>query len=405
MIKRIRYQLDLNKSQKASFAKCFGHCRFVYNYMLNKKVEVYKKDKTNLTWVDLCKELTLMKKLPEFSWLKEVANQSLQQSIRHIDSAFRGFFKDKKGYPKFKSKAAKQSCGFINNVKVDFENKKIKVPKIGWVRVFIDREFKGEIGTLTFTKNAAGKYFVTIVIRNDESLPTKPKVEESSTVGIDVGLKQFATLSTGEKIENPKFLEKAEQRLKALHRRLSRKQRGSNRRDRARHKVAKQYYKISCKRIDFLHKLTSRIIRENQTIVIEDLGIVKLLQNPILAKAISSASWYKFFTQLRYKADWSGKNLITIDRFEPSSKTCSVCGDVNNSLKLSERDWTCLNCGTSRDRDLNAAINIKQFGLKKHSGEAIPGEDVELPTLVGAKKRQGRKAKAKMSLLNDHANL
>ena len=363
--------------------------------MLNRRIEAYQKNKTRLSCVDLCKELTPLKKKDQYFWLNEVTNESLQQSIRNMDSAFTKFFREKKGFPKFKSKFGKQSCKFIQSVKVDFTSRKIRLPKIGWVRVFIDREFGGKIGTVTVSKNKAGKYFVSLVIKNDMPLPQKPEVKEDQAIGIDVGLKHFAVLSTGEKIDNPKYLQKSEQRLKVLQRRLSRKQKGSNRRNAARLRVAKCHYKISCKRNDFIHKLSTRIIRENQTVVVEDLNVAGMLKNHCLAKAISSVSWSEFFRQLKYKADWVGRNVVTIGRFEPSSKICSVCGNTNNALILSDRDWTCLNCGTANDRDVNAAQNIKQFGLQKqnligYSGEAIAGGDVELPTIVGAKKRQNK---------------
>lgn len=358
--------------------------------MLNRRIETYQKDKTRLSCVDLCKELTPLKKQIEYSWLSEVSAESLQQSIRNMDSAFTRFFRERKGFPKFKSKFGQQSCRFVMNLKIDFTSKKIRLPKIGWIRLFIDREFEGEIRSATVSKNKAGKYFVSLVIKNDIPLPQKPQIKEDRAIGIDVGLKHFAVFSTGEKIDNPRYLQKSEQRLMVLQRRLSRKQKDSNRRNAARLRVAKCHYKIACKHNDFLHKLTSRIIRENQTVVIEDLNVAGMLKNHCLAKAISSVSWSEFFRQLKYKADWAGRNVVTIGRFEPSSKMCSVCGTTNKALVLSDRDWTCLNCGTAHDRDVNAAINIKNIGLKKHSGEAIAGGDVELPTVVGAKKRQDK---------------
>jgi putative transposase len=366
--------------------------------MLNRQIEAYQKDKTRLGCVDLCKEMTQLKKQEEFKWLNDVTSESLQQSIRNMDSAFTRFFREKKGFPKFKSKFGKQSCKFINCVVIDFYKGKIRLPRIGWVNVFIDRKFDGEKGTVTVSKNKAGKYFVTLVIKDNKELPQKLQIVESEAIGIDVGLKHFATLSTGDKIDNPKYYQNGEARLKVLQRRLSKKQKGSNRHKEAKIRLAKAHYKIVCKRSDFLHKLTSKIIRENQTIVIEDLNVKGMMQNHKLAKGIQSVAWYEFFRQLKYKANWQGKNVLTIGRFEPSSKMCPVCGTINQDLKLSDRDWTCMNCGTMHDRDIAAAINIKQFGLQKQnligSGEAIPVEDVESPTLVGAKKRQGKKAKA-----------
>jgi len=389
VIKTIQYQLDLNKSQKALLSKFFGCTRFIYNYMLNKKIEVYKKDKTSLSYIYLSKELTQLKKQPKYIWLNEVANVSLQQSLRNLDAAYERFFKLKTGFPKFKSKDSKQSCKFTENVHIS--DKKIKLPKIGWVRIYMDKDLpEGKIGTVTVSKNTANKYFVSIIIKNDDTMPVKCPVTIETTIGIDVGITSFAILSDGTKIKNPKYLEKAETRLNVLQRRLARKQKGCNRRKAARLRVAKYHYKISCKRNDFLHKLSSKIISENQTIVIEDLNIKGMIKNHKLAKAIASVSWSEFFRQLKYKAEYSGKNIIQIGQFEPSSKLCNVCNHKHETMKLSNRHWTCLNCGTYHDRDINASINIKNIGLK-NSREAIPGEDVELPTIVGVKKRQDKK--------------
>lgn len=354
------------------------------------RIKAWEADKTSVTWVDLCREVTKLKKQEEFNWLNKTSSVALQQAVKCTESAFENFFKKKSGFPRFKSKRSKQTCKFIQNITVDFEKQKIRLPKIGWIRVFIDRPFEGKIGTVTVSKNKAGKYFVSICYKTDKPLPLKPSVKEQTTIGVDVGLKHFAVLSNGEKIENPKHLQKLEQRLKVLQRRYARTKKGSNRREAARLRLAKLHYKIACQRADFLHKLSSRLIRENQSIVIEDLNVSGMVKNHSLAKAISSVSWSEFFRQLKYKADYQGKNLITIGRFEPTSKKCSVCNEVKDSLELSERHWTCLGCGTYHDRDLNAALNIKNLGLKK-SGEAIAVGDVELLPLGGAVKRQGRK--------------
>jgi putative transposase len=387
MNRTIKYQLDLNKTQKNKLSVIFGCTRFIYNYMLDRRLAAYKKDKTNLSWGPLSKEMTLLKREAGFKWLNDVPHESLQQSIRCMDSAFSKYFKGTCKFPKFKKRKSKQSCRFTT-AKVDLGISKIRLPKVGWVRMFVDTPFYGNHKTVTVVKNSADKYFVSINYTTSDIIPDKPMPNCDSSVGIDLGIKHFAALSTGEKIDNPRFLEKGEHRLKVLQRRLAKKQKGSKRREAARGRLAKQYYKISCQRNDFLHKLSTRIIRENQSVIIEDLNVKGMMTNHNLAKAIGSVSWSEFTRQLEYKAEYAGKNLIRIGRFEPSSKTCSCCEVVNKDLKLSDREWTCF-CGVTHDRDINAAINIKNMGLRK-SGEAIPVEDVELPPIGGAKKRQGK---------------
>lgn len=391
MIKTIKYQLDLNRTQRNILEGFFGCSRFIYNYMLQLKIDSYKSDdKVSLTGFQLCKKITELKKIPEYSWLKKVPIVVLQQSIRNLDTAYQNFFSGKMGFPKFKSKRkTKQSCKFIGSIYVDSVDKKIKLPKIGWVRIYMDRDIPhGKIGVVTVTKNSANKYFVSINVKNDELYPPKCIIDHTTSIGIDVGIKDFVVLSTGEKVKNPKYLESCEKRLKILQRRLSRKLKGSNRSKVARLKVAKHHYKITCKRSDFLHKLSSKIIRENQTIIIEDLNVIGLLKNHTIAKSISSASWSEFFRQLKYKSEYNGNNFIEVGRFEPTSKSCSVCNRVNDALKLSDRYWACMNCGTHHDRDINAATNIKNIGL--NTREVIPSEDVELLALAKAVKRQDR---------------
>lgn len=392
MIRAYKYRLNPTKAQATFFEKSFGCTRFVYNWALNLRIEAYQKDKTKIGWVEICKRMTQLKKEEETSWLNEVSVQSLQSSIRNMDSAFVKFFRDKKGFPKYKSKkASKKSFQFVDQVRIDFESHRIKLPKVGWVKFFKNRTFEGKIGTVTVSKNATGKYFVSVLVDDGKDLPTKAPIKADTAVGIDVGIKDFAVLSNGQVFGNPKYLEKAEKRLKVLQRRFARKQKGSNRRERARIAVAKQFEKVRNKRNNFIHQVTSRIVRENQTVIIEDLNVEGMLQNHCLAKAISSASWSEFFRQLQYKCEWQGKNLIRIGRFEPSSKMC-LCGHVNKELKLKDREWTCPNCGRHNDRDLLAAINIKRFGLQAQNLQYSPSvggvEDVEWSALADTVKRQ-----------------
>lgn len=392
MIKAYKYRLNPNKEQRIFFEKSFGCARYVYNWGLNLRNDAYQKDGIRLSWIDICKQMTELKKQEETSWLNEVSNQSLQSSIRNMDSAFTRFFREKKGFPKFKSKKGKQSFQFVDRVGIDFDNHKVKLPKIGWVNFYKNREFIGKIGTVTISKNAAGKYCMSILVDDGLDLPTKAPINYDTSVGIDVGIKDFAVLSNGQVFENPRHLEKAEKRLKVLQKRYSKKQKGSKRQERARLQLAKAHEKVRNCRIDYIHKVTSKIIRENQTVIIEDLNIDGMMKNGKLAKHIGSASWHEFFRQLQYKAEWNGVNLIRIGRFEPSSKMC-LCGAINKDLKLSQREWDCPNCGRHNDRDLLAAINIKRFGLQ---GQNLIGispvgcgvEGVEWSALADTVKRQ-----------------
>lgn len=396
MIKSFKYRLNPTKSQIVQMEKTFGCCRYIYNWALDLKIKAYQESKKSLSAVDLCKELTLLKQKEDHLWLKEVSNESLQQSIRCLDSAFTKFFREHAGFPKFKSKHRdKSTFKNINSVKIDFENNKIKIPILGWVKFYKNRSFEGKIGTITVSKSSTGKYYVSVLVEDGNSLPEKNPIVPSTSVGIDVGLKDFAVLSNGQVFQNPKYLEKFSKRLACLQRRLSRKKKRSNRYKKAKLTVAICHERIKNRRQDFLHKVSKRIISENQTVIIEDLNVEGMLKNHCLAKGISSVAWNEFFRMLQYKAEWNGVNLIKIGRFEPSSKMCS-CGHINKDLKLSDRKWICPCCGSENDRDLLAAQNIKKFGLEKQnllSQENISpvvnrAEDAELPTLVGTVKRQ-----------------
>lgn len=396
MIKSFKYRLNPTKGQIIQMKKTFGCCRYIYNWALDLKIKAYQESKRSLSAVDLCKELTLLKQREDYFWLKEVSSESLQQSIRCLDSAFTKFFREHTGFPKFKSKHRDNpTFKNINSVKIDFENSKIKIPILGWVKFYKNRSFEGKIGTIIVSKSSTGKYYVSVLVEDGNPLPEKNPITPSTSVGIDVGLKDFAVLSNGQVFQNPKYLEKSSKRLACLQRRLSRKKKGSNRYKKAKLAVAICHEKIKNRRQDFLHKVSKRIISENQTVIIEDLNVEGMLKNHCLAKGISSVAWNDFFRMLQYKAEWSGVNLIRIGRFEPSSKMCS-CGYTNKDLKLSDRRWICPCCGSENDRDLLAAQNIKRFGLEKQnllSQENISpvvnrAEDAELPTLVGTVKRQ-----------------
>jgi len=368
MLKAYKYRLYPNSEQCISLSKNFGCVRWVYNWALSRKIEAYQKENRSLSFFDLSKELPKLKAAEETKWLAEANSQALVMALRNLDNAFARFFREKKGFPKFKSKKSKrQSFQVPQRVKVDFEKRKIILPKIGAVKAKLHRKFDGKIKTVTISKTPSGKYFASVLVETDEKPLPKPEIKYETAIGVDLGLTHFAILSNGEKIENPKHLQKSLKRLKFLQRRLSRKKAGSKRREKARIRVAKLYERITNQRNDFLHKLSIKLIRENQTIALENLSVAGMMQNHRLAQSIGSASWSRFVEFLRYKAEWYGRNIIFIGRFEPSSKLCSVCGFHNSELTLDDRTWICPSCQTEHDRDVNAATNILKIALQSQN--------------------------------------
>ena len=377
MLKGLKYRLYPTNSQKELIAKHIGSSRFVYNLALETKTTAYLGSKHNFSPFDLIKQLPELKK--ECEWLKEVNSQSLQQSIQNMDIAFKKFFKGA-GFPKFKSKhKGKQAFSIPQNVIV--ENGKLIIPKFKeGIDIVLHREIKGTIKSATISVTPTGKYFVSILVDTNTEIPTKALITESNTIGIDLGIKDFAITSDGEVFENPKHLRKSQSKLKYVQRKYSK-----NKGKRTKKKLAKLHEKVVNKRKDFLHKTSNKLIRENQTIALEDLNVTGMVKNHNLAQAINDVSWSTFVTMLEYKADWYGKNILRIGSFAPSSKTCSCCGYINKELTLKDREWTCPKCNSVLDRDVNAAINIKSFALKNNlSGEHTLKNQGKLPTLVGA---------------------
>jgi putative transposase len=377
MLKGLKYRLYPTNSQKELIAKHIGSSRFVYNLALETKTTAYLGSKHNFSPFDLIKQLPELKK--ECEWLKEVNSQSLQQSIQNMDIAFKKFFKGA-GFPKFKSKhKGKQAFSIPQNVIV--ENELLIIPKFKeGIDIVLHREIKGTIKSATISVTPTGKYFVSILVDTNTEIPTKALITESTTIGIDLGIKDFAITSDGEVFENPKHLRKSQSKLKYVQRKYSK-----NKGKRTKKKLAKLHEKVVNKRKDFLHKTSNKLIRENQTIALEDLNVTGMVKNHNLAQAINDVSWSTFVTMLEYKADWYGKNILRIGSFAPSSKTCSCCGYINKELTLKDREWTCPKCNSVLDRDVNAAINIKSFALKNNlSGEHTLKNQGKLPTLVGA---------------------
>ena len=371
MKRAYKYKIKPTNKQREQLSQTFGCARFIYNWGLNRKISSWTEKKESLTYLSLAREVTLLKKEKEYEWLNEVPAECLQQSLRNLDNAYTQFFKAKKGFPKFKSKKkSKDVAKYICNVQVDFANWRVKIAKCGWVKLCHNKPFDVntvKIGTLTVSKDKCGDYWCVIIVEDGQSSIPKAKVLEETSVGVDLGIKDFATLSDGAKFGNPKYYENSQKKLKRLQQKFARTKNGSKRHETYRLKVAKQYRKVSNKRMDFLHKLSTYLVKQYSTICLENLNIDGMLKNHHLAKCIQSASWSEFVRQLSYKCEWYGKNIIFIGRFEPSSKACSCCGYINAELKLSDREWTCPRCGKHHDRDVNAAVNIKNLALNPQS--------------------------------------
>jgi len=364
MLKAYRYRIYPTEEQAETMRKHFGACRFIYNWGLEQKIKAYETEGKTMSRFDLQKIMVHRLK-KEHTWLKEVNSQSLLASLINLDSAFTRFFREKKGFPRFKSKKnCRHSFNVPQHYTVNFDDNTVKLPKIGAVKTVLHRRFTGKTKSATISTSSTGKFHISILVDDEQNPPEKQQFDENTTIGIDVGISHFATFSTGEKIENPHFLKESLQRLKVLQRRLSRKKKGSNNRRKALIKVARQHERIANQRNDFLHKVSYKLVSENQAVAIENLNVKGMMRNHHLSQSISDTAWGMFFRMLEYKSEWYGKTLLRIGQFEPSSKICNVCGHVNNDLKLSDREWECSECKTQHDRDVNASINIKKFALQ-----------------------------------------
>lgn len=362
MLKGYKYRMYPTKNQEVLIGNHIGCCRFIYNWALAKKIKSYQKTGKTISQFDLNKEITVLKK--ENEWMREVNSQSLQGMTRNLESGFTKFFREKKGFPNFKSKKNPlQSFPIPQHYIVNFEDNTIKIPKIGIVKTVLHRHFKGMLKTATLSKPSTGKYFISILVDDGKETPGKEFFSEATTMGIDVGIKDLAILSNGTVVPNPKYFKNTIIKIKVLQRRLSKKEKGSKNRNKAIKQLSIVYEKIANQRNDFQHKMSHKLICENQAIALETLNVTGMMKNHCLAQAIGDASWGSFVEKLTYKAEWYGKTILRIGRFKPSSKLCNVCGYHNASLTLLDREWTCPNCSTIHDRDINAAINIKKFAL------------------------------------------
>ena len=382
MLRAYKYRIYPTDEQKVLFAKTFGCCRFVYNWALNLKIEAYKLEKKSVAYKEVQDRMVNELK-KENQWLTEVNSQALLNSIRNLDTAYKNFFRDTHavGFPRFKSRKNRQSFQCPQHCSVDFGKGTVSIPKAKDIPAVLHRRFKGTVKTVTVSMTPSGKYFASVLVDTAiQELPVSP-IQGDTALGIDLGIKSLAVCSDGRTFDNPKNLQHSLDRLALLQKRLSRKQKGSANRNKARIRVARLQEHIANCRKDNLHKITHVLTHESQvrTLCMENLNVKGMQSNHHLAQAVGDASFGMFLTMLEYKCRWSGVNLVKIDRFAPSSKTCGQCGYVYKGLKLSERSWICPECGTHHDRDFNAACNIKEFGLKALPTERGKVKPVDCP--------------------------
>ena len=368
VIRGYKFSLSPTVAQSEMIEKHFGCARFVYNWGLNKKIETYKTSGASASAWDLLKELTQLKKTEEYSWLSSYPCQITQTSMRLLENAFNKYISKKANRPTFKKKKNELSCQYSQKVRV--EGNKVRIPKIGWIRYRKSREILGDIKLVTISKTKTGKYYVSIQCDTHEQKLTKREIRPETSVGIDLGVKYFAVTSDGEVFENQKYIRSKLARLRVEHRKLQRCKNNSKRKQKQRVKVAMLYEKIVNQRCDYLHKFTTNIVGKYDTIVMEDLSISNMVKNHNLSSVLLESGLGECNRMFEYKCDWYGKNFIKIGRFEPSSKRCHECGHINKDLRLRDREWVCPNCGAKIDRDFNAALNIRDYGLGVQPSDA-----------------------------------
>ena len=358
MVRGFQYRFYPTRAQKTALAKTFGCARYVYNWALNLRSTAWRERQERIGYSRTSAALTELKRLPETAWLNEVSCVPVQQSLRHLQTAFVNFWQNGAGYPSFKKRNNRQSAEFTRSG-FQWDGKTLSIAKTGPLHIRWSRRFSMYPSTVDVSRTPSGRYYVSF--RVDEPLEAMPATE--GAIGIDLGLACFATFSDSTKHQAPRPLRRKMAQLKRAQKALSRKQRGSRNRIKAKLRVAKIHQKISDIRRDDLHKLSTRLVRENQMIAVEDLNVRGMMANHSLAGAIGDSGWSEFVRQLQYKCEWQGRTFVRIDRWCPSSKTCSACGAVVDSLPLDVRAWACPECGVEHDRDVNAARNILAAGL------------------------------------------
>ena len=408
----VKVRLYPTPDQKLSLAKAFGTCRYIWNYCLVENNRIYKETGKGISAITMKKWIPQLKKQEETEWLKETYSQCLQSSVINLGIAFKNFFEKRGGYPRFKSRYGKQSLQYPQNVRVENTGLRcgqaLSFPKIGEIKANLHRLFDGELKTVTVCKTKTDKYYASLLF--DDGLPEIKQSSKGKVLGIDLGISSYCITSDGSKYDNPRHLKKHERNLKRKQQKLSKKQKGSNSRNKARRLVARAHEKISNARIDFLHKLSRKLVDKNQVIVCEDLNIKGMVRNHKLAKAISDCGWGMFLNFLEYKCKREGKVFLQIDRFFPSSKTCNNCLNVVDNLPLDIRTWDCPNCNTKGiDRDINAAKNCRDEGiriLRTSRAAEVSSADVSLScgtrdTANGGNVRQRRGRKSTVVAVAD----
>ncbi len=363
-----RYRLYPNEAQKAELARTFGCSRWVYNWALETKTKAYYQDEESLSFTDLSSRLTSKKKEEETEWLSEVSAVTLQQSLRNLNQAFTNFFEGRAEYPSFKSKKGDQTARYVGtafDIREENGKRKLRLSKMpGLMNIRWSRELPSKPSSCTVTKNAAGQYHVCFVCTEEVKLLPRVNGEDGDLkpVGVDLGIESLVTLSTGEKVGNPRWFENEYERLRREQQKLSRKEKGSNNWERQRKRVAKVHQRIQDRRKDFIEKLTTRLAHDFDVIVVEDLSVKNMQQNENLARHIGQAGWNQIVRRLRDKCEWYGRTLVIADKWFPSSQRCSECGHVDGEKPLEVRSWTCSECDAEHDRDINAAKNLSRVG-------------------------------------------
>ena len=359
MLKAVKIRIYPNQEQVEKLAGHFGAARWIWNDALAFKQRQYKEDGESISGYSLKARIPKLKR--EYPWLKEAPSQALQQSILNLDRAFKNFFARRTRFPRFKSRRSRQSIQYPQGVKV--EENQVNLPKVGWVKARVHRLFDGALKTVTVSKAATGKCYASLLFDTPEEPPKQVNTIER-VIGVDLGISTLLAYSDGHKVDNPKHLRQATNNLTRKQRKLSRKAKGSKRRSKARLLVAKAHEKVANRRHDNQHKITRRLADENQAVIIEDLAVGNMLKNHCLAKAIADAGWGELKRKLGYKLEWAGGRLVKVGRFFPSSKTCSECSCIVKKLPLHIRQWVCEACDAVHDRDVNAAINIRNEGIR-----------------------------------------
>jgi putative transposase len=371
-----KFRIYPNLKQQKQLYKEFAAAKVVYNYYLEKSTTSYQNEGKKLNFYDWCRDLTKLKKEEQYAWLKEVGSQNLINALRDLDAAFKNFFRrvkegaEEKGYPnakKFNSSVRynNQSCAYFH------KKHKISLSKVGEIRVVDYKYAFGKLMNITVSKSKDGKWYASLCVEQN----VKPyQSSASKQIGIDMGIKNFLTDSDGNTVPNPHYYVKSQQRRTLLQRRLDKKKRGSKNRSKARIALAKHEAKIAAQRANFIHQISTHLVKENQFIAHEDLSVKNMLRNHHLAKHIADAGWSEFLRMLNYKGQWYQCRVVKIKRFDPSSKVCHVCGYKNNTLTLNDRKWICPQCDTLLDRDVNAAINIRNWGLQQELAKPLQTE-------------------------------